>query len=600
MAEQAANGGVVRGIGLPAFADVEALTTSYSEVQYALRRQSPRGTWAAIIGNIQITPAQILDMETIVRDMAGGGNYQVDVYEPVTKKPLLLFTLSLEGPPKVVPPAAMSAGPPTAYGQAPAYGPPTIASMTPPPPQAGALPPPPPGLTWMQTPHGMVLVQQSAVAAMQPGPQEAPRTSIPSDEMALREVAARTKEIAELKKEIATLQAKIDSERERAADKYTVLQDKHNDYVEAAKERERKLENERTEARMEARIAAATKSNSGESSLDGFAKLAAALAPIATGMMSNSKEQAIAAAQTQTALITNALKPREDATGAALLMKLLDQKDPKHQIDAMDAAAQSQMAMFGMMSQIVNMVQQTQPPDSPMMMLLNQMLVGAGQLVDKWVNKSNGDQAIQTQGEPVLPPRIRAPAQPQAPAPAQQTAQAAAEPQPAPTNGAAPSFTVPPSATYSTQGDEEEGDEDGDEETPAAAPQNGAAAAPPAPTQNQIAQQVVSEFLAQPQIPASFKTQEWRDLIFRIHMMLDVDAVAAKFVTLLRRLKRTNTVPPVLADVFTNPEERITSIVGALPIIRMNVDYATALRDRVVDTLIADANGAPATATTPN
>ena len=40
----------------------------------------------------------------------------------------------------------------------------------------------------------------------------------------------------------------------------------------------------------------------------------------------------------------------------------------------MDAAAQSQMAMFGMMSQIVNMVQQSQPADSPMMMLLNQSL----------------------------------------------------------------------------------------------------------------------------------------------------------------------------------------------------------------------------------
>lgn len=573
MAEAQANGGVIRTTGVPAYADVEALTTSYSEVQFNLRRQNARMQWLSVVGNISLPPMEILDIEAIVRRMAGGGNYQVDVFEPGTKKPLLFFTLALEGAPLVTPTSPVPGGAPGAYG--PQMGPPTVNATMPQMPQ-GAPPPPPPGysMQWAMGANGQYV--QVMMPATQGAVAEAPRTSLSSDEVALRQVTDLKREIGELKTTVKDLTTKLDTERERAAGKLQTLQDKHDDYVEKSKEREADLKM----AAMEARLSKAN-GDGGGNGMTGFAALATALAPVAQSMMTSSKDQAIAMQQAQTTLITSALRPRDESALMPLVLRSLDLKDPKHQIDAMDAAAQSQMAMFGMMSQIVNMVQQTQPPDSPMMMLLNQALVAAGSMVDKWMNKGEGPGQPPMINAQVMPPRVAAPAGAPAGASATQPQQTQSQAQPQP---------GPPSATYNP-GDDDDDDEDDDDEPAqvvAAPPTNGNGNA----TANQVAQQIVKDFIATPQIPPAFKTQEWRDLIFRIHMKLDVATVADKFVTLLRTLKRRNAVPPALAGVFTDPEEAITRIIGALPIIAMDVNYAVALRDLVVDTLLADARAA--------
>jgi len=583
MAEAAAaNGGVVRGNGMPDYASIEELATQYREVMYRIARQTPKGRWGAITSNIIITPHEILDLDQRIAQMAGGGHFLVDIYDPTTRKPLLGFTLDIEGRPREVAGEAASAAgmgygppgygpPPPAYFGQPVGGVPTVAAVTPHAQPVGGAPPPP-GFTqaWTQGPNGAWVPMY---VPTQQGASGAPATSFSSDEMAVRQIKDLQRDHDTLKKELKALQDKLDEARE-----------KHLEFVEKAKERESDLKM----AAMEARLSKAN--GDGGGGMTGFAALATALAPVATSMMTSSKDQAIAMQQAQTTLITSALRPRDDSALMPLVLRSLDLKDPKHQIDAMDAAAQSQMAMFGMMSQIVNMVQQGQPPDSPMMQLLNTMLAGAGALVDKWMQKVQG-------GEQQQPPMIQAtvlqprglPTQPAPGQPQQQPAQPQAQP-----------ASVAGGATYTTEGTASDDDDDDD-----AAPSNGttgpaapasAAAQPQAqqqsqPTATQIAQQVVQGFIAAPEIPAAFKTQPWRDLIFRIHARLDVGAVAAKFLDLLRDLKRRNALPPVLATVFANPEEAITGIIGGLPIIQMDVAYATKLRDLVVDTIIAESRG---------
>jgi hypothetical protein len=88
---------------------------------------------------------------------------------------------------------------------------------------------------------------------------------------------------------------------------------------------------------------------------------------------------------------------------------------------------------------------------------------------------------------------------------------------------------------------------------------------------------------------AGFHTHEWALIIFNIHALTEIPAVAGAFIEHLEHLRQFSNLPPILRDVFED-DTVIDTLLNALPIAQINVEYTNNLA-QTIKQLLADRAG---------
>lgn len=85
---------------------------------------------------------------------------------------------------------------------------------------------------------------------------------------------------------------------------------------------------------------------------------------------------------------------------------------------------------------------------------------------------------------------------------------------------------------------------------------------------------------------SGFRTHEWRNLIFNMHMRVQPDEMADYIVDHLTHLARHQMLPRDIVNVFDEPE-LMREIISAMPVAKADPEYATRLADTIVQKIEA-------------
>jgi hypothetical protein len=85
-----------------------------------------------------------------------------------------------------------------------------------------------------------------------------------------------------------------------------------------------------------------------------------------------------------------------------------------------------------------------------------------------------------------------------------------------------------------------------------------------------------------PQLPAEYKTPEWRELFLAIHKLEPVEQVAQRFVDHCAELAQGAGLPPGLHDLFEDPESALQRVIPRLPVVQYAEEYARKLFAQIV------------------
>ncbi len=604
----------------------EVAATKSDTVAVRVTRRNSKGVLQTIQGwmHTVIPTLDLVNIEQQLRDQAGGGAYRVEPKNPQNTTEYIIppFFVNIEGMPRPVAPTDYVPAAPAYPG---GYGGPGMA-----PPHPGFIPPGMPVPTQQQMPamqatpdawsRGLSPEARAYYQHVQTGfpyPQmqvqhePAPGASMPSDQMALRQIGDMKAEIAGLKKERDNLTEKLDDQREVHAAEIAKMREKHErESAEVAKKLD-KLNEDAREARQEQRMeklrfdmelrAAQTAAQTAALSApkdEGFTKYL----PAVIAWMENSSKRDLAQQSSQTQLFAAMLtqKPEKDDSLVKMMPFFLEtarQKSPEAQAAVMDQLMQSQMGQLGMQAQIIQMMMEARGEnESPWAALLQQALGGGMEMFGAFMDEKKKQTAAKMGAGPTLVQRGLPPTTLHPSAAPQQSPQSTPAQQRGP---AAPPTQFPPGASYVTTQGETMAQTVAKPNGSNGANGNGHAkptatgAPPPTPMSPE---QLVKMIMQAPQVPADFKTTEWAEILLRIHRRDPFEKVAEVLLPHLDTLAQHGALPKDIERLFDDPAGTITSLLVNLPISQYDLQYATQLRDYTVNAIYAalqTANSSP-------
>ena len=561
---------------MPTVADIpiekikEAVERGINEVQIRVQRRNHRGQLQTLVTQWRIPTPELVDLEGQLARMAGGGQYRVECMSLVDPLDQVIpaFQINIEGPPRPIDTqaAAGAMSQPAPVGLPSQHGGPMfnsfpqipgvfVGQQTPgqPQPLAGpvgaapmyAAPQPMPGATgWAAglhpfDQHAYLRGGASHEVQLPPG------ASLASDQIALKQVADLKAELAEAKAQREAVMAKLEAERESHTDEVKKIFARIEKSEAEAKDREHKLQLEMMEKRFTAQLEklSVEKSQKRESIAD-YAPVMAALAPVLTAMLTSGRDVTAKAAESQAALMqtfitTNAQKKDSSTLEtikvlapilAPMALKMMESRGPDAQSKAYEVLADSNMQQMAMMAQFIQTMAASQGDQSPWVPFLQQAAGGIMETIGAYMESKK--QAQQQ------PPRL--------------IHQGHAQPLPAPR----PDTTA--AVSYSTE-------EAAPEAPPAAEESTQQKATKPDATQ------VTNLIMANPAVPAAYKTNDWAAVIYAVHDLQPIKATVAAYLAQLEKISPT--FPPGLLDVAENPAGATRRLLEALPVWRYAPAY---------------------------
>jgi hypothetical protein len=565
---------------MPTVADIpiekikEAVERGINEVQIRVQRRNHRGQLQTLVTQWRVATPELVDLEGQLARMAGGGQYRVECMSLVDPLDQVIpaFQINIEGPPRPIDTqaAAGAMSQPAPVG-IPAHGGGSMFNSFPqlpqipgvfvgqqspgPMPLAGPVGAPPmysapqgvPGATgWAAGLHA--LDQHAYLRPSLAGEVHLPPgASLASDQIALKQVADLKAELAEAKAQREAVMAKLEAERESHTDEVKKIFARIEKSEAEAKDREHKLQLEMMEKRFTAQLEklSVEKAQKRDSIAD-YAPVMAALAPVLTAMLTSGRDVTAKAAESQAALMqtfitTNAQKKDSSTLEtikvlapilAPMALKMMESRGPDAQSKAYEVLADSNMQQMAMMAQFIQTMAASQGDQSPWVPFLQQAAGGIMETIGAYMESKK--QAQQQ------PPRLihQGHAQPlPAPRPeAQQQVQGVAystEEAPTDTNAEATSADTKPSKPDATQ--------------------------------------VTNLIMANPAVPAQYKTNDWAAVIYAVHDLQPIKNTVAAYLAQLERVSPN--FPPGLTDVAENPAGATRRLLEALPVWRYAPAY---------------------------
>lgn len=367
-----------------------------------------------------------------------------------------------------------------------------------------------------------------------------PGASLASDQIALKQVADLKAELAEAKAQREAVMAKLEAERESHTDEVKKIFARIEKSEAEAKDREHKLQLEMMEKRFTAQLEklSVEKSQKRESIAD-YAPVMAALAPVLTAMLTSGRDVTAKAAESQAALMqtfitTNAQKKDSSTLEtikvlapilAPMALKMMESRGPDAQSKAYEVLADSNMQQMAMMAQFIQTMAASQGDQSPWVPFLQQAAGGIMETIGAYMESKK--QAQQQ------PPRL--------------IHQGHAQPLPAPRPEAQQQGVA-----YSTE----------EAPTDTTAEATSADTKPSKPD----ATQVTNLIMANPAVPAQYKTNDWAAVIYAVHDLQPIKNTVGAYLAQLEKISPN--FPPGLHDVAENPAGATRRLLEALPVWR--------------------------------
>lgn len=567
---------------MPTVADIpiekikEAVERGINEVQIRVQRRNHRGQLQTLVTQWRIPTPELVDLEGQLARMAGGGQYRVECMSLVDPLDQVIpaFQINIEGPPRPIDTqaaaGAMSQPAPVglpmqgggsmfnSFSQLPHPGV-FVGQQSPGPvPLAGPV-----GAAPMYTAPQGVPGATGWAAGLHPLDQHAylrpalgahgevqlpPGASLASDQIALKQVADLKAELAEAKAQREAVMAKLEAERESHTEEVKKIFARIEKSEAEAKDREHKLQLEMMEKRFTAQLEklSAEKSQKRDSIAD-YAPVMAALAPVLTAMLTSGRDVTAKAAESQAQLMqtfitTNAQKKDSSTLEtikvlapiiAPMALKMMESRGPDAQSKAYEVLADSNMQQMAMMAQFIQTMAASQGDQSPWVPFLQQAAGGIMETIGAYMESKK--QAQQQ------PPRF--------------IHQGHAQPLPAPRPEAQPQVQ---GVSYST------------EEAPTDTTAEAASDAPK-PSTKPDATQVTNLIMANPAVPAQYKTNDWAQVIYAVHDLQPIKHTVAAYLAQLEKISPN--FPPGLTDVAENPAGATRRLLEALPVWRYAPAY---------------------------
>lgn len=556
---------------MPTVADIpiekikEAVERGINEVQIRVQRRNHRGQLQTLVTQWRIPTPELVDLEGQLARMAGGGQYRVECMSLVDPLDQVIpaFQINIEGPPRPIDTqaAAGAMSQPAPVGLPSQHGGPMFNSFPQIPgvfvgQQSQGAPMPlagPVGAAPMYSAPQGVPGATGWAAGLHPFDQHAylrpgaagevhlpPGASLASDQIALKQVADLKAELAEAKALREAVMTKLEAEREAHTEEVKKIFARIEKSEAEAKDREHKLQLEMMEKRFTAQLEklSVEKSQKRESIAD-YAPVMAALAPVLTAMLTSGRDVTAKAAESQAALMqtfitTNAQKKDSSTLEtikvlapilAPMALKMMESRGPDAQSKAYEVLADSNMQQMAMMAQFIQTMAASQGDQSPWVPFLQQAAGGIMETIGAYMESKKSAQQ--------QPPRL--------------IHQGHAQPLPAPRPEAQQQGVA-----YSTE----------EAPTDTTAEATGADTKPSKPD----ATQVTNLIMANPAVPAQYKTNDWAAVIYAVHDLQPIKNTVGAYLAQLEKISPD--FPPGLHDVAENPAGATRRLLEALPVWR--------------------------------
>jgi hypothetical protein len=569
----------------------DAIEKGINEVSVKVSRRNHRGQLQALVSQWAIPTADLANLDGRLGQMAGGGEYLIDSFNTMNllERVLPPFMVRIEGAPRpadtqvlagqMQQPQGMN---PTSFGglsmatnpfQVQHGQTPMLQGLLTPQGAQGPLPlagvPGQPFMYPGQQPQGQPGVfgwagglapQQQADYLRHYEAQLPPGASIPSDAMALKQVADMKAEVATARAEAAAAAEKLEAERAVHKEAQAKLSERLDRIEREGKDREHKLQLDLMEKKFSAQIekmaeqskaaseaaklaAATPKSNP----IADYVPLVAALAPVLAAMVSSGKESQ---AQTMQALVALSTPKPNNANMdllktltpviAPMILKFMDSRGPDAQSKAYEVLADSNMQQMAMMAQFIQTMAASQGDQSPWVPFLQQAAGGIMETIGAYMESKK-----QQQQPPHMIHQGQVHGLPQPPS------------QPPSSMGAT---VVQPAQQDQPQG-------------------------PPSP------REIVNMIMLSPQVPQEFKTQGWTDVLLSVHSQEPVEKAATVFLDHVEALMQANKLPQILSQILAHPEQVVGGLIRGLPISQINPQYAESLIAKIIEVLSQPEDG---------
>ena len=562
---------------MPTVADIpiekikEAIERGINEVQIRVQRRNHRGQLQTLVTQWRIPTPELVDLEGQLARMAGGGQYRVECMSLVDPLDQVIpaFQINIEGPPRPIDTqaAAGAMSQPAPVGLPSQHGGPMFNSFPQIPGvfvgQQGAPMPlaGPVGAAPMYSAPQGVPGATGWAAGLHPFDQHAylrpgaageihlpPGASLASDQIALKQVADLKAELAEAKALREAVMTKLEAEREAHTEEVKKIFARIEKSEAEAKDREHKLQLEMMEKRFTAQLEklSVERSQKRESIAD-YAPVMAALAPVLTAMLTSGRDVTAKAAESQSALMqtfitTNAAKKDSSTLEtikvlapilAPMALRIMESRSPDAQSKAYEVLADSNMQQMAMMAQFIQTMAASQGDQSPWVPFLQQAAGGIMETIGAYMESKKSAQQQQ--------PRL--------------IHQGHAQPLPAPRPEAQQQGQ---GVAYSTE----------EAATTGATTDDAAKAATPSKPD---ATQVTNLIMANPAVPAHYKTNDWAAVIYAVHDLQPIKNTVAAYLAQLEKISPD--FPPGLHDVAENPAGATRRLLEALPVWRYAPAY---------------------------
>jgi hypothetical protein len=502
---------------------------SYDKVSARILRRNDRGQHATVFGNVGIRLEELLNIEDWLKVQAGGGGYLVILRDPNDlTNTLMKFNLPVEGAP--LPPAQHTGNPVAAggFGNVPS-------SNTPMSRWAQGLNP-----------------QNQAVYTGQP----APGASVPSDALAMKELAETKARAAKLEAELAAERREMQGAMKRLEDqaekqRLQAMEDRHKSELQLLQEQMKRQQDE-----MKALLGAKQKDSTSADQIKAYAAMAGALAPVLASFVTSSKDAQAKALEVQTNGMNNVMKAMTEQAkkpdpmmdmfktlGPIIIPMMTEQmkaKGPEGQAMLYSAMSENQLNSVAMMAQLIEAFAGNQQEEPMWLPMVREVLQGAVNVGAAMMEPgAPGQPPAPPQGTPGVPPAQTLPAQP------------------VPTGA---------EAVYTTQGVE--------------APQAGEG-----PSNGQGPSEVrLKAMMAM--LPQDFRTHEWEVILFEMHNTeTDPTELAELIAAHIAHCLNFGLLPEQMASVQTDPAGTFARLISVLPVAKSHPERAEALVRETVNQL---------------
>jgi hypothetical protein len=562
---------------VPLEAIKDLIEKGINEVSVKISRRNHRGQLQALVSQWILPPADLQNLDGRLGQMCGGGEYLVDSFNTVNllEKVLPPFMIRIEGAPRPADTTMLSgqmqqaAGMPVFGGSQMQHNPfdprhgqaPMVPGLLTPQGASGPLPlASVPGMPFayapaqqnFQSPFGWAggLAPQQQAEYLAHYAQQAqlpPGATVASDAMALKQVSDMKAEVATARAAAEAAEEKLEAERKAHALATSALNERLDKIERDGRERahqltielmEKKFTSQIAQMQTEQKAAAAAAALAAQvpksDPIASYIPLLTAFVPVFVAMVSGGKDQQ---AQMMSSMVQLATPKQNNAnldlvkTLAPLLtpmlLKFMDSRGPDAQSRAYEVLADSNMQQMGMMAQFIQTMAASQGNESPWVPFLQQAAGGIMETIGAYMESKKQQQAqgptLIHQGHVVQG--------------------LGAGPQPVPQQPMG-TTVVPPQ---------------------------------PQPAQPETPEQIVNMIMLSPQVPREFKTQGWHDVLLAIHRQAPVEQAAETFLHHVESLMQTNTLPQVLSQILSQPEQIIGGLLRGLPIAAINAGYTEAL-----------------------